>query len=1802
MGESTRAGRSGSSSPVEDSLELSMASSSSIGTKRPTSAQRSQWLLESLRPGHRGYLLPVLIPLPRDTTWRRLSEALGKVVAAHPALRQSVESSDGTLDGVRVGETPPPGMIVIEPRTVPDLRPESIDRIIEGLGSAVPSVRTGRPWRAIGLVVGERLEALLWLIHHVAVDDPSIAVLTEDLDAALTGRDPAPEETPLLDEESAGGVSALPVVDRLPDFRRLMSGVPVGVRWNRQDRVDRPASRLVRRLDGRILASLDDRLRTAGVSRTIAVLGAVRKAVVAVGAPQHGPFPIGLPFTLRDRPGLDRTVGMLLNTLPVPVDSAWDLPRIGEVVWQVRRCRHVPYEDAAHGVPRVDSDRAPWLDITVGVVERDEEPRRAGETQVLSPGHSPFPVNLVVRFGRQGIQLAVDVDHGWVDASDAERFLKEVERELLAVAREGRLLPTSETGDAPDTAGGHPFEERASDSGPSGRVDVEKVLAALGDADVEVPEDRPLGVLGIDSLDGVRLQRSIERRWGERLPIIRILSSDLRTLRGLLAGDSGPSESVRRADDVSDRPIEAGDRFPISAATRELLLAEMFTAPGMLNLAWQMRSTDPGVDRATIERRLRSVIARHPALRTGLDCHLGAGELPPSFADNFELEWLDAAPDEEQRERIARAPLDVPHGRPLRVVGWRDEARGTELLVVVHHAVIGGRQAQALLQEIAGGSPGPVIKGDRSSGTTSEADVEWWAKRTLDHLQGRWDPALNDSLDFEDVGIDDTAVHRHLHARELAATRGIPGVAPAVTAFGLLLARAMGRRRVVLGVPFEIDVAGSSTVPTAFPIVVDCDPQADVGTLLKQVGESIAEGMEHRRATLGEIGRRLWDKVGTDQRGGQSWLDAVVTFHETRWNSAGWEIAWKPGTGDRFQASLILPETRNGGPAVLAAGAQALAGEPATSMLARFDHLLEALLSVLQEPRDLPVSELPFLTPAQEMMVASNGQPTSATEPRDLVSIVRRVAAERPTEPAVICGERRLTYTELDSWSRDIARRLLAADGAVSGGRVAIVGTRRTSTIAGILGILRAGAAYVPLDPTMPRASLQAVLDAAVVCGVLILDESDESVVDGLAPACFRMTDEDGGDPSDDDAVVDLPDPDPAAAAYVMFTSGSTGEPRGVVVPHRAVARLCQDPWFLPVGPGFRMLHAAPPAFDASTLEIWVPLATGGTICCWEGGESDLAGISAMIARDRVQGCWLTSALFSLAVDEHPELFDDLQVVLTGGEVVSPDHVRRLLRGRPDLAVINGYGPTENTVFTTCESITVGALPDGGSIPIGRPVPGTSVRIVDQDGRLVPPGRRGQLVTGGMGLAAGYLRAGQPERSGGFEQLANDAAPAYATGDFARWLPDGRIEYAGRIDAQVKIAGHRIEPTGVEAEIRRCPGVRDACVVVILENGRKRLGAVVVVDGTGPDAITEHLESRLPAWECPGRIAVVPQIPRTRNGKPDRDAVGRLVQSIRPVVAPATFGESGELLEPVLTAIARVTRTREPDLPLARSGLDSLDLLKISIELEKVLSRPIPLDSLVDGPTPRALADRLAADLFAEARPLVELTPKAIAAERGIYCIPGVGGTVFSYGVLARRLPPNIPLLGLPYPGTADDRTPLRRIEALADTFAETVRQGPAPAMVVGYSIGGFVGFELIRRLADRGCETSLLVIDASITDLPSLARRMTRIRLEDVLPGAIVDRIRDRRRSAMPARLRSVIAAGFDAYRAYRPTAAPVDVTLIRTASGTEHPEDYGWPTVARSVRVKRIEGDHLEVFRRGAAGLTTVVREAWIESTRSA
>jgi amino acid adenylation domain-containing protein len=585
-----------------------------------------------------------------------------------------------------------------------------------------------------------------------------------------------------------------------------------------------------------------------------------------------------------------------------------------------------------------------------------------------------------------------------------------------------------------------------------------------------------------------------------------------------------------------------------------------------------------------------------------------------------------------------------------------------------------------------------------------------------------------------------------------------------------------------------------------------------------------------------------------------------------------------------------------------------------------------------------------------------------------VTGLFRQQTQAAPEATAVAEGELRMSYAELDQRSDELAHRLQRL-GVRGGDSVGLLLDRSMAAVVAMLGILKAGAAYVPVPTDFPSERIAYMLGETHAHHVLT-----EQAHHHLVPPKHAVLLLDEYADKADRGSWNPPSVDGESIAYVMYTSGSTGTPKGIEICHRSILRLVAGVDYVELAAGRAVLHAAPLAFDAATLEVWGPLLNGGCCVIHDERVPTGAGLARTIARHDVHIAWLTAALFNAVVDDDPAHLAGLRHLFTGGEALSVPHVRRAQAALPKLTLSNGYGPTECTTFAATHRIPSSLPDDLRSVPLGRPIKDTVLRVLSPSMALLPAGFVGELCIGGHGLARGYLR--QPALSA--ERFVPDPFGGpddrlYRTGDLARWLPDGTLEFIGRRDGQVKIHGHRIETGEVEAAILAHPAVQSCAVLARPDaSGQLRLVAYLVARTrqVAWDALRAHLATRLPAALVPTAQVWLAQLPVTPNGKLDRKALPEPAGE-RPDLAQP-FEEAHDALEQqVCDAFAhalRIDKVGRNDNFFDLGG-DSLLVLQVLAELQRGTGLQLSTNLFFRNPTPKAMGARMqpAGDLPATA-------------------------------------------------------------------------------------------------------------------------------------------------------------------------------------------------------------------------------------------
>ncbi|HEY9401549.1 MAG TPA: amino acid adenylation domain-containing protein, partial [Pyrinomonadaceae bacterium] len=1001
-----------------------------------------------------------------------------------------------------------------------------------------------------------------------------------------------------------------------------------------------------------------------------------------------------------------------------------------------------------------------------------------------------------------------------------------------------------------------------------------------------------------------------------------------------------------------------------------------------------------------LEQSLNEVTARHESLRTTFGT---AGTEPVQIISPprpVTLALIDAAAlGEAQIERLvaveAARPFDLTRGPLLRACLLGTGKDEYLLVLTMHHIISDGwstgvlvREAATLYRALTTGSPSPLAElpvqyadyagwqRDWLKGGTLDAQLAYWRRQldgapaALELMTDRPRAATSSNRNAsEPFVIPATLAQSFKHLSRLESATFYMTL---LAAFKVLLYRWTGQEDILVGTP----IAGRTRRETedligffvnTLVLRTQVGGELSFRELVGRVREATLGAFTHQDVPFEKLVEELQPErdlsrtpffqvmfVLQNNVGGNLDMPGLQTRLEGGANSVA-----------KFDLMLVLQDEPDGS---LSASLNYNAGlfEPATirRMATHFEQLLQGI--ALDSGQSL--SGLPMLTDEETHLLLDEWKGTRSEYAREqcLHEMFAAQAARTPDAIAVVYGDEQLTYAELDVRANRLARHLRTL-GVGAETPVAIMSDRSGDMIVGLVGILKAGGAYVPLDPQYPQPRLKFMLEDAGARVVLTRQNLLERLPEQHAQIVCFDTDahliaaHSGRAPASNVSADNL--------AYIIYTSGSTGRPKGVSVPHRAVARLVKQTNYAWLDADQVFLQYAPLSFDASTFEVWGSLLNGARLVVMSAGRSSLEELGETLRRQQVTTLWLTAGLFHLMVEERPQDLRGVRQLLAGGDVLSPSHVERVLREVEGCRVINGYGPTENTTFTCCNP---SAAPDafGLNVSIGRAISNTEVYVLDRNLRAVPVGVAGELCAGGDGLARGYLN--HPELTAEkfiphvYSQRGGEYL--YRTGDLVRYLPDGNIEFLGRLDAQVKVRGFRIELGEIEAALGGHPSIRESVVVAHEPKpGDKQLAAYVVCEPESAATVADlhgYLKGRLPGYMIPSAFMQLDCLPLTPNGKVDRQ---RLPAPEQPetgegfYIAPQTPIE--EVLAGIWADVLGLRRRIGVEEDFFELGGHSLLATRAASRVREAFAVEVPLRFLFEQPTIKALAERIEKDL-----------------------------------------------------------------------------------------------------------------------------------------------------------------------------------------------------------------------------------------------
>ena len=1100
--------------------------------------------------------------------------------------------------------------------------------------------------------------------------------------------------------------------------------------------------------------------------------------------------------------------------------------------------------------------------------------------------------------------------------------------------------------------------------------------------------------------------------------------------------------------------------------------------------AFRVRSA---LDSEALRRAFQHVIDRHGSFRSSVSRHHG-GELgqrrrAPWPAPFFVHDASDL--DESALGAAARAqheaPCDLARGTGVELHLFRRRVDDALVLLRFHHLfhdhgstdTLHGELFEAYAAERTGQAPlwRPLphryeefvaAEHERLEGSRLDLSLAFWRARLERPTEHHDLPADLAPVTVSRAGATLTCA---LTGRDVvvafARARGVSLFRVLLAAYVALLHRYSGAEDIVVGTPTDgrgdafAGVGGNFV--NLLPFRFQVRGAATFDELVKHVDDVVRTSLEHRLVPFPVLVEHFWrgppppltpfcrTTFALTKARRCPALDRPQMSTHQPWSRlvAGLRLSDPPPLPQQeghFHLSLWTWDLLDQGLALEVKYDPQLFSVVAATRLARhYQSLLLDLISGSDRPISTP--ELLDDTEREQVRRALSGpRVLEPFEPADAAFV--RAAKDNRTAVAVEYGAARMTYEELDQHAGRVAAALQARQ-VRPGALVAIVLPKGPHAIAAMLGVLRAGAAFVPVDPAYPADRVALMLDDASPCAVLT-----NAALARLVGASVPILD-----------VSSLPashaQPTPVlceatSLAYVIYTSGSTGRPKGVLIPHRGIANLARAlvaDWSL--GPGDRVFAFAPLSFDACIADIFPALMAGATVHL---GEDPLPAAGHYLAdflmRARITHVTLPPSVWlSLPTCDLP----DLRVGISAGEPCPSEVVRRFA---PSRVFFNNYGPTECTVCATTKRVAPGERPT-----LGRPIRGVEARVLDGALREVPIGVTGELYLGGLGLGDGYL--GRPELTAERFLAAPDGTRLYRTGDMVRVLANGELDYVGRTDSQVKLRGFRIELGEVEDAMRALDGVRDAAVAV------QRVGTRDVLVGFAVGAVHDvlvRLRGRLPKHLIPSRIVAVAELPRTPSGKVDRPRLPA-PDATPDVVPPATETER-TVVDVFRSVLGHDMLGATCDFFMV--GGDSLSAVQALAAIDERRRTRLSPDVLVRHPSARELSRYLDEPANAAEGIAVELAAGPQGTARLFILVHPAGGELVAYRHLASLLAKHGRVLGLRAATFAGVREPAS-VEAMADLYAEAVeRTVSGPFALVGWSFGGVIAHALARRLAGR--------------------------------------------------------------------------------------------------------------------------------------
>ncbi len=1114
-------------------------------------------------------------------------------------------------------------------------------------------------------------------------------------------------------------------------------------------------------------------------------------------------------------------------------------------------------------------------------------------------------------------------------------------------------------------------------------------------------------------------------------------------------------------------------------------------------------------NQTAMEKSLEELIQRHEALRSAFSADGSEICIYKEFPLNLFYDDFSGKSEKAQQAAIrqfaiqdASTSFDLLNGPLFRFSLFKLGEQSHYLTLTAHHIICDGWSVGILLQDLgklySAHALGVIPRLPEAIRFTRYSEDEWEFSQTEEfkEIEDYWlnqyrdkPVQLNLPIDFprpairtyksqrEDFELDPALIHS---LKKLGARAGSSLVSTLLSAFEIFLARLTGQEDIVLGLPASGQSATGNHALVGHCVhllLLRSEPKSSRSFLeyLKERKSKIFDDYDHQRFTFGSLLKKL--NIARDPSrvplvpvvfNMDMGLDDGVSFE-----GLSYQLFYNPREYENFELSVNASGSEQHFVLEWSYNSQLFKSSTIQNMMEEFEALLKALLAD-------PEKKFGDIQPLHSQRTRSLTHTSDYPKDKSIAALFSEQASASPDKTAIVFENYQLSYRQLEERSNQLAN-YLRMKGVNSQSLVPVCIERSLDLLVGILGILKAGAAYVPLDPEYPAERIQFMLQD-ISAKLLLSTKTSRSRIKGSENLQTILIDEEWNIISRESAIPPNIAANGKSLAYIMYTSGSTGKPKGVMIENSNVVSLVRGVQYVHLTGNEVILSTGSPSFDATTFEYWASLLNGGElILCTEQTLLNGHLLKETIDSRKVTMMWFTSSLLNQWIDLDIKIFAGLKTILAGGEKLSEKHIEKLRHRFPSIEIINGYGPTENTTFSLTYSVLDKQISQ--SIPIGSPLSNRTAYVLNAQRQLCAIGVVGELYVGGAGVGRGYLN--QPELT--VERFMSDpfskepGARMYRTGDLARSLTDGNIEYHGRIDDQVKIRGYRIEPAEIEFVLKQSPGVQQAVVVVSDEKeSDKKLIAYVVPDGEfSKEKTTAYLQSKLPPYMVPRIYIQLSRIPLTANGKVDKKALPS------PDMLPASgirVTKSAETEKQKLVAAIWMDALRLKEVSIDDNffelGGHSLIAVKVMKSIEEKTGNRLPITALFEAPTIEKLSYLLEQDeKVISWKSLVPIKPEG--NKPPLYIVHGSGLTVLVFRALAMGLDADQPVYGLQARGLNGIDEPFDTIEDIAAFYIEEIlEQNPdGPYSLAGYSFGGIVAFEMAKQLKAKGREVNMLAI-----------------------------------------------------------------------------------------------------------------------------